>query len=113
MQQRQLGPFTGSAIGLGCMNLSHAYGTLPTAEVGEALIHKSLDIGVTLFDTAAIYGFGANEKLVGKALEAHRQKITLCSKAGMAGVEFPDGGKSMIDGRPETIRKTWEASLSR
>ena len=48
MQQRQLGPFTVSAIGLGCMNLSHAYGTPPTAEVGEALIYKALDIGVTL-----------------------------------------------------------------
>ena len=93
MQQRQLGPFTVSAIGLGCMNLSHAYGAPPSAEVGEALIHKALDIGVTLFDTAAIYGFGANEKLVGKTLKAHRQKITLCSKGGMAGVEFPDGVK--------------------
>jgi aryl-alcohol dehydrogenase-like predicted oxidoreductase len=113
MQQRQLGPFTVSAIGLGCMNLSHAYGTPPTAEVGEALIHKALDIGVTLFDTAAIYGFGANEKLVGKALKAHRQKITLCSKGGMAGVEFPDGIKRVIDGRPETIRKNCEDSLSR
>jgi aryl-alcohol dehydrogenase-like predicted oxidoreductase len=113
MQQRQLGPFTVSAIGLGCMNLSHAYGTPPSAEVGEALIHKALDIGVTLFDTAAIYGFGANEKLVGKALKAHRQKITLCSKGGMAGVEFPDGVKRVIDGRPETIRKNCEDSLSR
>ena len=65
MQQRQLGPFTVSAIGLGCMNLSHAYGKPPSSEVGEALIHKALDIGVTLFDTAAIYGFAEQTKNCG------------------------------------------------
>jgi aryl-alcohol dehydrogenase-like predicted oxidoreductase len=95
------------------MNLSHAYGTPPSAEMGEALIHRALDLGVTLFDTAAIYGFGANEKLVGKVLQPYRQKITLCSKGGMAGVDFPDGVKRVIDGRPETIRKNCEDSLSR
>jgi len=113
MQQRQLGPFTVSAIGLGCMNLSHAYGAPPAPEVGEALLHRALDLGVTLFDTAALYGFGANESLVGKALKAHRQQITLCSKGGMAGVTFPDGVKRVINGRPEAIRQNCEDSLSR
>jgi aryl-alcohol dehydrogenase-like predicted oxidoreductase len=113
MQQRQLGPFTVSAIGLGCMNLSHAYGAPPAPEVGEALLHRALDLGVTMFDTAALYGFGANERLVGKALKAHRQHITLCSKGGMAGVTFPDGVKRVINGRPEAIRQNCEDSLSR
>jgi aryl-alcohol dehydrogenase-like predicted oxidoreductase len=113
MKQRQLGPYTVSAIGLGCMNLSHAYGAPPTSEVGEALIHRALDLGVTMFDTAALYGFGTNELLVGRALKAHRSEITLCSKGGMAGVTFPDGVKRVIDGRPETLRKNCEDSLSR
>jgi aryl-alcohol dehydrogenase-like predicted oxidoreductase len=113
MQQRQLGPFTVSAIGLGCMNLSHAYGAPPAPEVGEALLHRALDLGVTMFDTAALYGFVANERLVGKALKAHRQHSTLCSKGGMAGVTFPDGVKRVINGRPEAIRQNCEDSLSR
>jgi aryl-alcohol dehydrogenase-like predicted oxidoreductase len=113
MKQRQLGPFQVSAIGLGCMNLSHAYGEPPAPEVGEALIQRALDLGVTMFDTAALYGFGTNEQLVGKALKGHRSQITLCSKGGMAGVSFPDGVKRVIDGRPETLRKNCEDSLSR
>jgi aryl-alcohol dehydrogenase-like predicted oxidoreductase len=113
MKQRQLGPYQVSAIGLGCMNLSHAYGAPPAPEVGEALIHRALDLGVTMFDTAALYGFGTNELLVGRALKAHRHEITLCSKGGMAGVSFPDGVKRVIDGRPETLRKNCEDSLSR
>ena len=113
MKQRQLGPYTVSAIGLGCMNLSHAYGAPPAHEVSEALLHRALDLGVTMFDTAALYGFGTNELLVGKALKAHRNEITLCSKGGMAGVSFPDGVKRVIDGRPETLRKNCEDSLSR
>jgi aryl-alcohol dehydrogenase-like predicted oxidoreductase len=113
MQQRHIGPFEVSAIGLGCMNLSHAYGAPPAPEVGQALIHRALDLGCNLFDTAALYGFGANETLVGKALKPYRQEITLCSKGGMAGVAFPDGVKRVIDGRPETIRKNCEDSLMR
>lgn len=113
MKQRQLGPYTVSAIGLGCMNLSHAYGAPPAHEVSEALLHRALDLGVTIFDTAALYGFGTNELLVGKALKAHRSQITLCSKGGMAGVSFPEGVKRVIDGRPETLRKNCEDSLAR
>jgi aryl-alcohol dehydrogenase-like predicted oxidoreductase len=113
MQKRQLGPFSVSAISLGCMNLSHAYGAPPSQEAGEALLHRALDLGCDMFDTAALYGFGANETLVGRALKKHRQNITLCSKGGMAGVSFPDGVKRVIDGRPETIRKNCEDSLKR
>lgn len=111
MQQRKIGPFTVSAIGLGCMNLSHAYGVAPSAEQGERVLLAALDAGVTLFDTAALYGFGANEKLVGQVLRRHRSRFTLASKAGMAGVGFPDGVKRVIDGRPQAIRRDCENSL--
>ena len=80
MQQRQLGPFQVSAIGLGCMNLSHAYGAPPSPEQGTKVLHAALDAGVTLFDTAALYGFGANETLIGKVLKGERQRFKLASK---------------------------------
>lgn len=114
MNQRKLGPFNVSCIGLGCMNLSHAYGTPPSAEQGERVLLAALDAGVTLFDTAALYGFGANETLVGRVLKAHRKKFTLASKGGMAGVTGDDGvTRRVIDGRPETIRRNCEDSLKR
>ncbi|MCW5635956.1 MAG: aldo/keto reductase [Rubrivivax sp.] len=110
---RRIGPFTVSAIGLGCMNFSHAYGAPPPAEHSERVLLAALDAGVTLFDTAALYGFGSNESLVGRVLKPHRSKITLCSKGGMAGVQLPDGMKRVIDGRPEAIRRNCEDSLKR
>ena len=113
MQQRQIGPFNVSAIGLGCMNLSHAYGQPISAEQGERVLLAALDAGVTLFDTAALYGFGSNETLVGRVLKPHRQQITLASKGGMAGVQFSDGIKRVIDGRPEALRRNCEDSLRR
>ena len=113
MKQRSLGPFRVSALGLGCMNLSHAYGAPPPPEQGEAVLRRALDLGCTLFDTAALYGFGTNEVLVGRILKAHRHEITLCSKGGMAGVTFPDGVKRVINGRPDAIRRNCEDSLTR
>jgi aryl-alcohol dehydrogenase-like predicted oxidoreductase len=110
---RKIGAFEVSAIGLGCMNLSHAYGTPPSAEQGERVLLAALDAGVSLFDTAALYGFGANETLIGKVLSRHRSRFTLASKGGMAGVQFDDGIKRVIDGRPETIRQNCEDSLRR
>lgn len=96
-------------IGLGCMNLSHAYGSPLSATDGEAVLQRALELGVTLFDTATLYGFGSNEELVGKALKAHRADIFLSSKCGMGGVD----GKRVIDGRPETLKAQCEASLQR
>ena len=114
MQQRTIGPFTVPAIGLGCMNLSHAYGTPPSAEQGERVLLAALEAGVTLFDTAALYGFGANETLVGRVLKAHRRDIVLCSKGGLAGVTGEDGvTRRVIDGRPEALRRNCEDSLRR
>ncbi|MEQ1807861.1 MAG: aldo/keto reductase [Burkholderiaceae bacterium] len=113
MKLRRIGPFQVSAIGLGCMNLSHAYGAPPPPEVAQRLLLRALDLGVTLFDTAALYGFGANETLLGKTLASHRGKITLASKGGMAGVMFDDGMRRVIDGRPEAIRRNCDDSLRR
>jgi len=109
MRQRSIGPFNVTAIGLGCMNLSHAYGAPPPTAQAEALLLGALEAGVTYFDTAALYGFGANEELVGRVLKPHRARIVLASKCGMTGVD----GKRVIDGRPETIRRTCDESLRR
>ena len=115
MQTRKLGPFEVSAIGLGCMNLSHAYGAPVSPEQGERVLLAALDAGVTLFDTATLYGFGANETLVGRAMKPHRQRFTLASKCGMQGVDLAGDGKlvRVIDGRPATLRQTCEDSLRR
>ena len=114
MKQRQLGPFTVSAIGLGCMNLSHAYGPPVSPEQAEKVLLTALDAGVTLFDTAALYGFGANETLLGRVLKQHRRKFTLASKCGMQGVTQADGKlMRVIDGRPETLKQTCEDALRR
>ncbi|MBE0590699.1 Aldo-keto reductase IolS [compost metagenome] len=114
MQQRQLGPFKVSAIGLGCMNICHAYGAPVSEQQAERVLLGALDAGVTHFDTAALYGFGASETLVGKYLSKHRSKFTLASKCGMQGVPNADGVKvRVIDGRPETIKATCEAALKR
>ena len=95
------------------MNLSHAYGVPPSTADAERVLLGALDAGVTLFDTAALYGFGANETLVGRVLGAHRSRFTLASKGGMGGVQFDDGIKRVIDGRPETLRRNCEDSLRR
>ena len=97
------------------MNLSHAYGAPVSAEQGERVLLAALDAGVTLFDTATLYGFGANETLVGRVLKQHRSRFTLASKCGMQGVDVNGDGKlvRVIDGRPDTLRKTCEDSLRR
>lgn len=96
------------------MNLSHAYGAPVSPEQGERVLLSALDAGVTLFDTASLYGFGANEALVGRVMKPHRQKFILASKCGMQGVDRGDGKLvRVIDGRPATLRKTCEDSLRR
>ena len=113
MTPRRIGPFEVAPVALGCMNLSHAYGAPPPVEQAERLLLQALELGVNHFDTAALYGFGANETLVGRVLKPHRSRILLASKGGMAGVTFPDGVKRVIDGRPEAIRRNCEDSLQR
>ncbi|MGA0569123.1 aldo/keto reductase [Variovorax sp. VNK109] len=115
MQQRTIGPFTVSAIGLGCMSLSgQNYGPAPAPEEGARVLHAALDSGVTLLDTAALYGFGGSEELMGRAIKGRRHEYTLASKGGMAGVRGEDGVmRRVIDGRPEAIRRNCEDSLRR
>jgi aryl-alcohol dehydrogenase-like predicted oxidoreductase len=109
MEKRRIGPFEVEAIGFGCMSLSHAYGVPPPPAQAQAVLQRAFELGVQLFDTAALYGFGANEELVGQALKPVRSKIVLASKCGMTGVD----GKRVIDGRPETLKRTCEESLRR
>ncbi len=96
-------------LGLGCMNLSHAYGTPPAAPQAAHLLRRAIELGVTHFDTAALYGFGSNETLLGATLAPYRAQIQLASKCGMTGVD----GRRVIDGRPETLRRTCHESLAR
>jgi aryl-alcohol dehydrogenase-like predicted oxidoreductase len=109
MQIRHIAHHPVTAIGLGCMNLSHAYGPPLPREDAVRIVRRALDLGVTHFDTAALYGFGQNESLVGEALGADRRRIFLASKCGMTGVD----GKRVIDGRPETLAQTCDAALQR
>ena len=106
---RSLGSLTVSAVGLGCMNLSHAYGVTPSEAEGVALLNRALDLGVTLLDTAALYGFGANERLVGKAVMHRRAEFVLASKCVLDVVD----GKRALDGSPAAIARTLDAALVR
>jgi len=92
------------------MNLSHAYSAPPPREVAESVLRTALDRGVTHFDSAALYGFGANEELVGPFLKPHRAEVVLASKGGM----FRNAaGVREIDARPETLRRMCDDSLKR
>ncbi len=110
MQTRALG--TGglevSAQGLGCMGMSEFYGTSDEAESIETM-HRALELGVTLLDTADMYGSGANERLVGRAITDRRDQVVLATKFGV--MRGPEGRG--INGRPEYVVKACDASLRR
>jgi aryl-alcohol dehydrogenase-like predicted oxidoreductase len=110
MQTRKVGQFDVSAIGLGCMSLSHAYGSPPPRERAEQVLLGALDAGYTFFDTAAVYGLGHNETLVGEVLSPHRDRFVLASKCGITDATGTQRG---IDGRPETIKALCDVSLRR
>jgi len=110
MNTRKLGPFESSAIGFGGMCLSHAYGTPPDEKTAAAVLLKALDLGYNHIDSAALYGFGANETLVGNVLSGRRREFILVTKGGM----FRNAqGQREIDGRAEMIKKNCEESLQR
>ena len=111
MPQRDLGPYQVSAVSMGCMNFAHAYGVPPSEDYADRLLLRALDVGYTMLDTAALYGFGLSEKIIGRALQGQRSRYTLVSKGGLAGVQFPDGIKRVIDGSPAAIRRDCENSL--
>lgn len=110
MRSRKLGPFTVSALGLGCMNVSMGYGPRPKDDYSGQLLNEALDCGYTFFDSAAMYGMGHSESLIGKYLSHRRSEYTLASKCGI----FKNSeGQTKIDGRPEVIQQTCEDSLKR
>jgi aryl-alcohol dehydrogenase-like predicted oxidoreductase len=113
MKKRQLGPFQVNPIGLGCMNICPVYGTPPSEADAQKLLLTALDEGVDFFDTAALYGFGESERIIGKTLSGKRSQFTLASKCGLHGVDKNGDGKKVrvLDGRPETLRATCENSL--
>lgn len=106
MHTRKLGRFDISAIGLGCMSLSHAYGTPPEPAAAADVLLKALDHGYTFFDTASLYGGGANEALLGNTLKRRRGEFVLASKCGMLRPREPDS-------RPEVLKQTCDDSLRR
>jgi len=109
MHARRLGPFTVSALGLGCMGMSHGYGTPDNVE-SALVLHRALDLGCTLLDTAALYGFGLNESLIGATLHERRREFILATKGGM----FRNAaGQREIDAHPETLKRSCDESLQR
>jgi aryl-alcohol dehydrogenase-like predicted oxidoreductase len=114
MQKRVLGRsgLEVSALGLGCMGLSFGYGPAVDKEAGIALIRKAVDLGVTFFDTAEVYGPFANEELVGEALAPVRDQVVIATKFGF-GFDPETGKQSGLNSRPEHIREVAEASLKR
>jgi len=111
MQKRKLGnsSLEVSAIGLGCMGMSYAYGAIPDKKEMIILLHKAVESGITLFDTAEMYGPFTNEELLGEALAPYRNQVVIATKFG---IKIQDG-KQIQDSRPEQIRKSIEGSLKR
>jgi len=112
MDKRELGRsgLQVSSLGLGCMGLSHGYGRAVAREDGVALIRAAVERGVTLFDTAQIYG-EANEEMVGEALEPFRNQVVIATKFGFEpGQSF---GEQKLSSRPDDIRRATEGSLRR
>jgi aryl-alcohol dehydrogenase-like predicted oxidoreductase len=99
-----------SAIGLGCMGLSHGYGPAVGQQDGIALIRAAVDLGITFFDTAQVYGPFTNEELVGEALAPVREQVVIATKFGFS---FDGSRSTGLDSRPEHIRATVEDSLRR
>jgi aryl-alcohol dehydrogenase-like predicted oxidoreductase len=111
MNKRTLGKdLEVSAIGLGCMGMSQSY--LPIPDRGEmlALTRKAVELGVTFFDTAQVYGPFHNEELVGEALEPMREEVAIATKFGF---DFDNQDRGGLDSRPETIKRSVDASLAR
>lgn len=113
MQSRTLGAsgLQVSALGLGCMGLSHGYGPAADRSEAIALIRDAVERGVTLFDTAQVYGPFVNEAVVGEALAPFRDRVSIATKFGFA--YDAQGNERGLDSRPESIRRATEGSLRR
>ena len=111
MDKRTLGGLEVSAIGYGCMGLSHGYGPATDRQAGLAVLRAAVERGVTLFDTAEVYGPYVNEELVGEALAPYRDDVVIATKFGFA---IGDADRtSGLDSRPEHVRAVADASLRR
>jgi aryl-alcohol dehydrogenase-like predicted oxidoreductase len=112
MQKRKLGSSSleVSAIGLGCMGMSHGYGPAGDKQEMTALIHKAVESGVTFFDTAEVYGPFTNEELVGEALAPFCGQVVIATKFG---IKIDPNGQQVADSRPERIKRSAEGSLKR
>jgi aryl-alcohol dehydrogenase-like predicted oxidoreductase len=112
MDQRHLGRsgLVVSAIGLGCMGMSEFYGPTDDAE-SSATIQRALDLGVTMLDTADMYGVGRNEELVGRAIRGRREGVIIATKFGQ--VRAPNGERRGISGKPDYVKQACDASLKR
>src|SRR5881296_3108466 len=114
MQKRKLGksnPLEVSAIGLGCMGMSFGYGPAKEKQEMISLLRKAVELGVTFFDTAEMYGPFTNEELVGEALAPFREKVVIATKFGFK--IGPKGEQIGLDSRPEHIKEVADASLKR
>jgi aryl-alcohol dehydrogenase-like predicted oxidoreductase len=112
VEQRTLGKsgLKVSAVGLGLMSMSGVYGKPDDAE-SITVIHRALDLGVSLLDSSDMYGWGQNEELLGKALKGRRDKAVVVTKFGQ--VKNPAGGPNLVNGRPEYVIQACDASLER
>jgi aryl-alcohol dehydrogenase-like predicted oxidoreductase len=112
LKRRTLGKsaLTVSSIGLGCMSMSEFYGPASESEA-IATIHRAIELGVDLLDTADVYGLGKNETLVGKAIRDRRDKVVLATKFGV--VRKPDGSFVGVNGKSDYVKSSCEASLRR
>jgi len=113
MRKRMLGTLEVSALGLGCMGMSYAYGTAPDKREMISLLRAAVERGVTFFDTAEVYGPFTNEELVGEALAPVRDQVVIATKFGFKRSPEDPSKWSEVDSRPEHIKEVADASLKR
>ena len=111
MEKRKLGSqgLVVSAMGLGCMGMSQAYGVPDEAE-SVATLNRAIELGIDFFDTADVYGNHRNEELVGRVLKPYRDRIKIATKFGNV---FGPGGQRSVNGRPEYVHSACDGSLQR